>query len=383
MEQPTLPKLTAKILESEIGESKYSPKQRSRKPVKKKDIGWPTDFRHSSHIGFMDNNSVDGIVPIEVDGKLVYVDSNTMEKIQDANLSSPVLEGKEWAIDAPVSVSPQRRPRPKRIPLLEDTSKKVFSQPVSSTDSPSSPVLYENIPFSTKKMPAPPPPTTKKPALKPLPLEASEMEEKIEISSIKSENSEKIVQIEEKINELSEELEKLRKEKAKFMAEVKIKEEEKQQKVMKEEIEYEPFIQAHVIDRLSSSVSNDVSPSIEVKEIIHSEPDDEVPHSPEWEDGLPEAIRKLSKPKKEPEPAKIHSLSKEHELEKEDIIKMKQFTESILTTEKVEAVKLAEVQPFKPVPPPRKKPQPPPSSEKPLRKSQDLESPTGSEVCRL
>ena len=46
----------------------------------------------------MNNNSsvVDGVVQIEVDGKFVYVDSNSMERIQNSNLSSPVLEGREW-----------------------------------------------------------------------------------------------------------------------------------------------------------------------------------------------------------------------------------------------------------------------------------------------
>jgi hypothetical protein len=380
MEEPTLPKLTAKILESEIGESKYSPKHKTRKPVKKKDIGWPTDFRHSSHIGFMDNNSVDGIVPIEVDGKLVYVDSNTMEKIQDANLSSPILEGKEWPIDAPASVSPTRRPRPKRIPLLAETSEKVFAQPVTSGESPTSPVLYENMPLSTKRMPAPPPPTTKKPALKPLPVVESNLEEKLENASIKSENSEKIIQIEEKINELTEELEKLRKEKAKLLAEVKIKEEEK---LLKEEIEYEPFIQAHVIERVSSA-STDLSPTRETEDPIHHPEPDEEPHTPElpeFKDGLPEAIKKLSKHKKDPELSKIHSLSKEQELEPEDIKKIKEFTESIIPTEKIEIVKPVEAQPFKPIPPPRRKQ--PQTPEKPLQKSEDLESPSGSEVWRL
>jgi hypothetical protein len=404
MEQPTLPKLTAKILESE----EYSAKQRSRKPVKKKDIGWPTDFRHSSHIGFMDNNSVDGIVPIEVDGKLVYVDSNTMEKIQDANLSSPILEGKEWAIDAPDSISPQRRPPPKRIPVLAETTEKVFSQPVSSVDTPnipSSQPLYENIPISTKRTkapaPPPPPPKTKKPALKPLPVEAEVEEDPFENFSIKSINSEKVAQIEEKIDELTEELEKLRKEKAKLLTEVEVNE-EKRKVIIKDETEYEPFVQARVIDRFSST-STDLSPTRESSDnLSHTGPEDEL-HSPQWEEGIPEVIEKYSKPKKDAEIVKIHSLSKDQELEKEEIEKIKQFTESIMGTsgkkekiektekaEKIEKVKSVETpQPFKPVPPPRRKqPQipvsPSPSNERALRKSQDdLEESSDNEFCRL
>jgi hypothetical protein len=388
--EPTLPKLTAKILESEVCETKYSSKQRSRKPVKKRDIGWPTDFRHSSHIGFMDNNSVHGIVPIQVDGKLVYVDQISMEKIQDANLSSPVLEGKEWAVDAPDSISTQRRPRPKRIPVLAETTEKVFAQPVSSVDTPTiSPPLYENIPISTKRMPAPPPPpTTKKPALKPLPFEQVEeliTEDSFENNSIKSINSEKIAQIEEKIDELTEELEKLRNEKTKLLAEVKIKEKQRHQSISPE-TEYEPFIQARVIDRFSST-STDLSPTKEiVEDISHIEPE-ESPHSPQWEEGPPEAIKEFSKLQKDSESSKIHSLSKDEEMKKEEIEKIKQFTESVIVakSENVLTEKPNEApQPFKPVPPPRRKQPPTPTTpEKPLKKSQDLEYSSDNEICRL
>lgn len=287
------------------------------------------------------------------------------------------------AVDAPpASVSPQRRPRPKRIPVLADTTENVFAQPVSSVDTPNAQQsIYENIPVSTKKMPAPPPPPkTKKPALKPLPMAD---EATLEMASLKAETEAKVAQIEEKINTLSEELVGLRREKAALLAKVAAKEEE--QKISKPEVEYEPYIQAHVVGSRESR-SSGLSTDYEINSTRTPEPDDE-PHSPVWDDGLPEAIEKVSLPPEKEAVSEVLSLKREEELEKVEIRIIKQSIECISVPEKVEMVKAIEpLTPTKdngrPIPPPRKKISTT-STEKPAPRIYQLHKSTDSEIVRL
>uniref|UniRef100_A0AC34PWI1 CRIB domain-containing protein n=1 Tax=Panagrolaimus sp. JU765 TaxID=591449 RepID=A0AC34PWI1_9BILA len=230
-----LPKLTAKVLDSDSGDKS---KKKHRNSILKSEISSPTGFRHLAHISSMHRNAPDQMIGIEIDGKLIYVDSKYFEQLQNCQ-TDPVLEGDECGIDASSPI----KERPSKMPHLSEISNQVFNQTVDSTDTPTIPIKSP-LPISSKKRAAPPPPQSKKPALKDLETENDKFSEKESVITTIPDT----LELDSETKQLIEQLQSLRSIREQLEVEVKRAEEKLAEKLNQKQKEFEPFVQVSVVE---------------------------------------------------------------------------------------------------------------------------------------